>query len=152
MLIETNNTNIWKYHANSQWIVIPTNLSVNSTGHAVMGRGLAKELKERHPLIPELLGKHLKETSARILFLPLHKVICFPTKDRYDEDSKVTLIARCAAQLQHECSKWNSRVKVYLPQLGCGPGNLSWEREVKPVLDAWLDDRFVALVKENYNG
>lgn len=154
--------NIWQYHygvPEKNWIVIPTNLCTNSTGHAVMGRGLALQAKERYTLLPLLLGEHIKQPIVGSLpkYFPEYKVICLPTKEDFREKSKVTLIEQGLEKL-HDFAFMKKKLTgedhelTYLPKLGCGEGGLDWESEVKPLMEKYLDDRFVLVdnkVKEN---
>ena len=39
----------------------------------------------------------------------------------------------------------NGYNKVLLPRPGCGHGGLNWERDVKPLLQERLDDRFIVV-------
>ena len=90
--------NIWDNHfwtskEYSNWIVIPTNGNINSSGNAVMGRGLAKEAKDRFPLIPKKLGLCMKEKGAlNVYSFSNERLVAFPTKEEYWQHSKVTLI------------------------------------------------------------
>jgi hypothetical protein len=138
--------NIWERHLAGHWIIIPTNGTLNSTGHAVMGKGLALELKQRYTLIPTILGDEIRRHGNNVYFFPVYKVICFPTKDHYEDDSKVTLIEKGARQLADAFELFDG--PFYLPRLGCGEGNLDWERHVRPILSAWLDDKYIVLTKE----
>jgi len=58
--------------------------------------------------------------------------------------SDLSLIERSAKQLC-ELTDQNDWKSVVLPRPGCGAGELSWEREVRPLLAGILDQRFYAI-------
>lgn len=118
------------------FVLIPTNLEIDSYGHAIMGAGLAKQAADKYPGLTkhyaEFMGVHNTVVGREGLayFIP-GKLICFPTKYRWRAMSNRDLIGDSARQLlkfqrdRHEV--------IFCPKVGCGLGGLNW-RDVKPML------------------
>ena len=129
-------------------ICVTTN-GIVVNGLLVMGAGIAKLFADRYPRIRKILGyqverhgnlPHLFETDD-------HKMVCsFPTKHNYSDPSDMRLIRQSAYRLVDIVNmSWeypNPCRTVLLPRPGCGLGGLSWQKDVKPVLEGILDDRF----------
>jgi hypothetical protein len=138
-------TNIWNFHRAGFWIVIPTNGFVKNDGECVMGRGLAKQAAIKFPSLPKELGDRLKEYGNVIFTFHKYRIITFPVKHQWMEMANLELIEKSAKSLRDDIFKYNLSgilTPVYLPKVGCGNGKLSWEK-VKPILEKYLDDRFI---------
>ncbi len=131
-------------------IVIPTNLVTRNDGHAVMGKGLAQEAAEHYPELAKRLGIHIKNTKwvdegAQYYSNLKMNLICVPVKYHWRQKASLDLIRRSAIQLQHFVHNHGKTLGweyVFVPRLGCGNGQLSWE-VVEPILQAELvDPRF----------
>jgi len=57
------NRDLWSFLGAADAICITTNGYVKANGHAVMGRGCAREAAERFGRLPMILGKKLKEAG-----------------------------------------------------------------------------------------
>jgi O-acetyl-ADP-ribose deacetylase (regulator of RNase III) len=73
---------------------------------------------------------HLYPTPDRV-------IINFPTKKHWRDPSRVDYIEAGLVEFvriyeQHGLSS------VAFPQLGCGQGGLNWERQVRPVMEKYL--------------
>lgn len=150
--------NIFDYAGPGNVIVIPTNGNVTAYGKAVMGKGVALQAKQRWPKLPTDLGKILKREGNRIAHFGyqsengFERVVTFPTKENWPEDSTLALIEKNTVALANYCAGIGNDLSFYLPRLGCGEGGLQWEA-VKPVLAKLLDDRFVVVsLKANDKG
>ena len=78
--------------------------------------------------------------------VPVH-LITFPTKEHWRYPSKTRLIEQSAIQVLNIVNElWVDT--IYLPPAGCGNGGLNWDTQVCPILSKWLDDRFVAVLRE----
>jgi len=137
---------LWKTaHENSGWIVVPTNMLCRKDGKAVMGAGVAKDAAELYPDLPVNLGEYLRSGAKPLLYIE-HPIICLPTKVDWRDPSDLDLIENGCFELANFARvlhSLNNYSPIYLPRLGCGLGGLNWERQVRPVLDVILDDRFV---------
>ena len=134
--------NIWDFYDQGHWIVITTN-SVVSGGKNVMGKGIALEAKKRFPDLPRIIARHLLSSGNVAYPIYQYRLISFPTKYHWRAGSDINLIAESAEMLRDGVNRMQLEA-VYLPRPGCGCGGLSWE-DVKPVLEKYLDDRFVVV-------
>ncbi len=142
---------------------ITTNGVIRKNGNAVLGKGQALEAKKLVPGLEHQLGEYLRRYGNRAFYMGVHRVgerltslVTFPTKHHYRDNSDLDLIAESALQVKEIASKFQL-TKVYLPPVGCGLGNLDYEKQVRPVLHQILDDdRFVVVLgykgsEENQN-
>ena len=127
---------------------ITTNGIVKKDGCAVMGKGVALQAARRFPKLLRLLGKYLKEFRNSVhSFGSEYRIISFPTKDDWREDSSLEIIEESCQRLRDafEYTELGYFVKkIYMPRPGCGCGNLNW-KDVKPILEKYLDDRFIVV-------
>lgn len=142
--------NLFDYAGPGSVLIIPTNGNVTAYGKAVMGKGVALQAKQRWPKLPGDLGKALKRDGNRIAHFGyqsengFERVITFPTKENWPDNSTLALIEKNASALANYCAGIGKDLSFYLPRLGCGEGGLQWEA-VQPLLARWLDDRFVVV-------
>jgi hypothetical protein len=134
---------IWHYHEAGYPIVITTNGDLNSRGQAIMGRGIALEMKTRYPEFPQELAIHLEHYGNKVGYFKFYNVFTFPTKHHWFEKSDIELIKISALSL-YVASGWAGFDKVYMVRPGCSNGKLLW-RDVKPILDPILNDRFIVV-------
>ena len=104
-----------------------------------MGKGIAKEFKQRYP---EYLPPYKAACDAGILRpgklmlcqLEVHLddfewkipwVIFFPTKDHWRSKSRLEWIDAGLIYLKDHYREWKIK-SVAMPQLGCGLGGLQW--------------------------
>lgn len=145
--------NIWKRWESGHWIVIPTNGFVKGNGEAVMGRGLALQAKERFSDLAIRLGKYLLDNGNNVCFFENLRLISFPVKRFWFDKAIPELIERSckqAIEFLNENYAFGNEIKIefpiYIPKVGCGNGGLKWE-DVKPILEKYLDGRFVVCDK-----
>jgi hypothetical protein len=137
--------NLWEEPADA--ICITTNGFVKKNGELVMGRGVAKQAAQRYLDLPFIFGKLVREDGNHVHHRREHGpngdrlFFTFPVKHNWWEEADLGLIERSAHELVHVTHYMPEVKKVLLPLPGCGNGQLSW-REVKPVLEPILDDRF----------
>ncbi|MDE2095658.1 MAG: ADP-ribose-binding protein [Patescibacteria group bacterium] len=126
----------------------PTNGVVKKNGHAVMGRGLAKQVADRWPSVSWWLGQVLESDGNHVRALGgvpecdrKFSLVSFPTKNDWRDKSDLGLVRQSGVELVQltDFMRWK---KVILPRPGCDNGGLNW-REVKPVLEEIFDGRFV---------
>jgi hypothetical protein len=139
--------NIWDLDGDG--LCITTNRIVKEDGRAVMGAGIAKQCLERYPGVDKVLAYHIQEwpnnliTTLVIDFVRQQRIISFPTKYDWRDDSDLKLIVKSANQLM-DYIKWNKLGEVLLPRPGVGMGNLDWE-VVKATIAPILDDRVIVV-------
>ena len=152
-------------------VVVSTNGFVTKNNKCVMGRGIAKAIKEYYPGIDVTLGK-LINSKGNVVHLvddttdqPI--VVSFPVKPGsivndgsncvshcnttvgtrtpgFLAKADISLIERSLKQLvklADSHKEWNT---IICPRFGCGAGELSWV-EIKPLAEAILDDRFIVI-------
>ena len=136
---------IWDYHAQGHWIVITTNGSVNRYGEAVMGRGVALQAKQKFPLLPAKLGKALREADNIPHMFHEYRILTLPVKRYWYEKASLLLIETSVKYfIQSVNNAFLPNVAIYMVRPGCGNGQLDWA-EVKPILEKYLDDRFIVV-------
>lgn len=138
--------------------VITTNGDRNVTGGLIMGAGNAKEARDRFPGLDMQLGQLVERDGNRVHVVGVQDlsgkpftIVSLPTKHSYkDKISDLMLIASGLAHLVDlaDRKEW---LEVIVPQPGTGKGGLNWETQVRPLCEAFLDDRFILVdfVREN---
>lgn len=126
---------IWDVHDGGAIAVIPTNGVVRNDGRLVMGAGLAKQAADRFPALAAMAGHMVAKDGNTVLYFHRERLVTFPTKEHYQEPSTLDLIERSARALNAFMSEKviPPSLLVFIPQVGCGLGGLSWV-DVKPVL------------------
>lgn len=132
----------------SDAVCVTTNGMVKRSGYAVMGKGIALECDNRYH-VSYKLAQHLKRHGNRPCDLGQYDssqfhLVSFPTKNDWRNKSDIKLIKQSAEFLKDICDKQGIQT-CYLPPLGCG--GLDWEKDVKPVVENILDDRFVIVFR-----
>lgn len=135
--------NLWDYP--SDFTVITTNGAIRKDGALVMGRGCAREAKDKFPGLEYSLGALVEGEGNKVFALLDEELITFPVKHHWRQSADINLIENSVKDLvivvnQIE-KKFNCNIKVVMPRPGCGNGNLYW-KDVKPVIEKYLDDRF----------
>ena len=129
-------TNI--FESNAQVLVN----TVNTVG--VMGKGLAKEFKRLYPEMFKQYQKFCEEGQLTVGKLQVYKtpnkwVLNFPTKANWRHPSKLEYIEQGLQKFVDNYERLGVK-SVAFPMLGCGNGGLSWEDEVKPLMEKYLGD------------
>lgn len=127
--------NIWDVHRAGAIAVIPTNGVVRNDGKLVMGAGLAKQAMDRFPALPAMVGHMVARDGNTVLYFHRERLFTFPTKGHYSGPSTLDLIRQSASELNTLMSTdvIPPDLLVFIPQVGCGLGGLSWT-DVKPIL------------------
>lgn len=114
--------------------------TVNTVG--VMGKGIAAVFKRLYPEMfqryRELCLDRKLDIGKLYIYRTSNKIVVnFPTKKHWRNPSRVDYIEaglRKFAATYHEYGISS----VAFPQLGCGHGELDWERQVQPMMEAYL--------------
>lgn len=139
----------WKVWKAYDVALITTNGYIKKSGEGVMGAGIAKQAKDKYPVLPKRLGTRIRENGnivqsiAKMVFKDGSRVIlgAFPVKHSWDERADESLIEESCKQLMHVLNdKFPDNAKVLLNYPGIGNGKLKRE-QVKPILDKYLDER-----------
>lgn len=134
-------------------LCITTNGDINKHDRAVMGRGCAEQAAKIWIGIDVALAKGIRANGnvVNVLKHPDGKdpraVLSLPVKHHWNERADIGLIASSLADLV-SFTDWAGWTLVVLPRPGCGNGKLNWEREVREVCEAILDERFVVVHRE----
>lgn len=151
-------------------ICITTNGHYTTDGLGVMGGGCAAECAKRWPATSIRLGKCLKNFGTNIPFIigavddegdylePNLKLIkeekynclifSFPTIDNLIDGAKLELIQRSAEEMKIFADRFGLK-GIVLGRPGSGIGGLNYHKEVKPLLEKILDNRFIIVSFEH---
>ena len=114
---------------------------VNTMG--VMGAGLAREVSRMYPEIMPEYRSRCKKDQLRVGSLFLHKahdrkILCFPTKIRWQDPSCLDYIRIGLEAFVRAHQTLNIKSYVF-PALGCGLGGLWYNGEVAPLMIKYLE-------------
>lgn len=129
-------------------ICVTTNGSVKDDGRAVMGRGIAKQAAKLFPELPLLLGTKIQTFGNHFHYLQYYQdrgytVAAFPVKHLWkDAQADLKLIEESCKDLVESTME---NVTVALVRPGCGVGGRDWETEVRPILERYMDERFIVV-------
>lgn len=115
--------------------------TVNTVG--VMGKGLAHELKKKHP---QMFKAYKKICDERLLDVgqlwlwrsPNQWILNFPTKKNWRNPSKLEYVEQGLIKFRAQYERQGIR-EIAFPRLGCGNGGLSWD-VVQPMMHDYLSD------------
>ena len=115
--------------------------AVNTVG--VMGKGIALQFKRRFPENFRAYERACKKDDVQIgkmftVYLgestnPRY-IINFPTKRSWREKSRLEYVREGLEDLLCEIERLGIR-SIAVPSLGCGNGGLSWDTEVRPLIE-----------------
>ncbi len=135
------------------WICITTNGETTKQGKAVMGAGVAKQARDRYKDVDVLLGQKLFIRGNEVNYLcklpefgKKSRLLSFPTKNKWRENSSLDLIEASAKELLIQFNralvKYRSERKpvplVVIPRPGCDNGKLDWsvvKARIAPILE-----------------
>jgi len=138
--------NIWSYHGKGYRIVVTTNGTIKGDGSCVMGRGIALQARKKFPYLPQELGSLIEDWGNRVHRLDQYRLISFPVKHNWWEKADLELIEESTKQLKVATgfASGLQSESIYMVRPGCRNGGLDW-KDVKPILEKYLDDRFVVV-------
>lgn len=140
-MIEING-NFWEYPA--QYYCVTTNGIVKNNGELVMGAGIALEAKNRFPQLPQRLGKLVSIFGNKAFFLQDLRIISFPTKHHFKDNSDIKLIENSAKEIA-AFVKIHQVESIVMTRPGCGHGKLNW-KDVKNVIEPiFSTDQFIVI-------
>lgn len=114
--------------------------TVNTVG--IMGRGIAKEFKYYYPEMFAQYQRLCERGQFQVGQLWLFKtprkwILSFPTKKHWRQPSQPKYIEAGLQKFVDTYAK-NSITAISFPMLGCGNGELDWERTVRPLMEKYL--------------
>lgn len=137
---------MWTAFAAADLFLITTNSAIRKDGALVMGRGIARQARERFPGLAEALGQHILNTCGELgeysLLIsprwPTAKLGAFQVKRHYSQTASLELIRHSTAALCAWCADHpDAQVALNFP--GIGNGRLRRE-DVLPII-AQLPDQ-----------
>jgi len=116
--------------------------TVNTVG--VMGKGIAKSFKQLYPEMYREYRQLCKAGKLNIGKLYIYRtpnkiIVNFPTKKHWRNPSQVEYVEAGLQEFVRIYDKYGIST-VSFPQLGCGNGELNWEKQVRPVMERYLKD------------
>lgn len=129
--------NLWALHDSGKIIAITTNGTVTRDGLAVMGRGIARDARDRFPSLATRLAAHIIRYDLHLAYFPDLRLMCFPVKYEWKQEASLPLIRQSRNELEIVSRALD--LPVYMVRPGCGNGGLEWE-VVRPIMAA-LPDR-----------
>ena len=114
--------------------------TVNTVG--VMGKGIAADFKKLYPEMYERYRRLCQEEKLDVGMLYIYRtpnkiIVNFPTKKHWRQRSRVEYIEAGLEKFVTHYGDYGIS-SVSFPQLGCGHGELDWEKQVHPVMERHL--------------
>jgi len=114
--------------------------TVNTVG--VMGKGIAADFKKLYPEMYKRYRRLCQEEKLDVGMLYIYRtpnriVVNFPTKKHWRQRSRVEYIEAGLEKFVTHYGDYGIS-SVSFPQLGCGHGELDWEKQVQPVMERHL--------------
>ncbi|MCI0575356.1 MAG: hypothetical protein L0331_04015, partial [Chloroflexi bacterium] len=154
---------MWTAYDKADLFLITTNSTIHS-GALIMGRGIARQARDRFPGLDKALGQQILNTCGYLgqygLLIsprwPEAKLGAFQVKTHYDKPADLALIEHSTAALQAWCAAHPAAL-VCLNFPGIGNGRLPREQvlliveQLPPnvtIWDYWEDDPPAPMVKQ----
>jgi len=112
-------------------LIVTTNGAVRNDGACVMGRGIARYVRDEYPDLPFRLGRLIDDHGNRPFRLTA-SIWTLPVKHHWAEEADLDLIAASLAHLVAMESKFGVAT-LLMPRPGCGNGRLAWT-DVEPLM------------------
>jgi len=135
---------LWDMYNDGEWIAITTNGFVKKNGECVMGKGCAREARDRFPTIASALGTIITSGGNHVAKIA-ERIVSFPVKHNWWEDADIDLIKQSCDELTAYLTTNDVR-RIYLPRPGCGNGKLKWNT-IGCIIDPLLDDRVIVVTR-----
>ncbi|HLD94727.1 MAG TPA: macro domain-containing protein, partial [Anaerolineales bacterium] len=116
--------------------------TVNTVG--VMGKGIALAFKQLYPEMYQEYRKLCEERKFTVGMLYIYRtpnkiVVNFPTKQHWRTPSRLDYIEAGLKKFVDRYQDYGIS-SVSFPQLGCGNGELDWQKQVQPLMEKYLKD------------
>lgn len=164
------NGDIWEIHeklinkeTEKVIFVVPTNLGWKKDGSNVMGRGLAKQVKEKFSYIPIIYGSFCFQLEKGVYDNSISFIeagqedeflfLMFPTKPLNKDFPHLSWKQNSTLEtIENSCKdfikKYDKNTIYLFPMVGCGNGQLK-ESEVIPILEKYFSNKDnIILVKQ----
>lgn len=126
--------------------------TVNTFG--VMGKGIALVFKQLYPEMYREYRKLCDEHKFSIGMLYIYRtpnkiVVNFPTKLHWRNPSRLDYIEIGLKKFLDHYQDYGIS-SISFPQLGCGNGELNWEKQVQPLMEKYLKDLPIPVYIHHY--
>jgi O-acetyl-ADP-ribose deacetylase (regulator of RNase III) len=116
--------------------------AVNTVG--AMGKGIAADFKQLYPEMYKRYRDLCREGKLDVGMLYIYRtpnkiVVNLPTKKHWRQPSRVEYIESGLYKFVEHYGDYGIS-SVSFPQLGCGHGELDWEKQVQPLMERYLHD------------
>lgn len=115
---------MWSIFDLTDYFIITTNSYIRQDGAVVMGRGIAKQMKDKYPEVPFQFAKQIKHLGTYGLIFHLGDdthLGAFQVKHHYADPATVSLIHHSAVQLDHFAEEYpHKRFDMNFPGIGNG--------------------------------
>jgi len=119
--------NLWDFDCKEYYRVITTNGCIKKDGTAVMGKGIALQANQKYPLLSTKLANHIETYGNVVGIFPNYKIITFPTKNNWRNESNYKIIQKsCDELVLNWLADYKNIGKVVMPKVGCSNGGLDW--------------------------
>lgn len=108
-------------------MVVTTNGFVKRNGECVMGRGIARQVRDGVPGSALKLGELIARHGNRPFRL-YPDIWTMPVKHNWMEQADLDLMAESLVDLAKMAERWQPEL-IRFPRPGCGNGGLDWERD-----------------------
>lgn len=130
---------MWSVFNTAKIFMITTNPIRRKDGAVVMGRGIAREAKERFPDLPYHFGRRLESNGNQFVGCISDPIWYFMVKDHWAQPAKLEIIDASVEDCLYKFNEFDGmRVDLNFP--GIGNGQLSRE-DVLPLMER-LPDNF----------
>lgn len=139
MILERGN--MWNVFGKTDLFLITTNPIITIAEAVVMGRGLAKEIKDRYPDLPYDFAKQLKAGYANVGYIGKYdhqRVGWFMVKSHWQEPAELEIINKSVEQLT-AVAMFNKHWRIDLNFPGIGNGKLK-RQDVLPIIEQLPDN------------
>lgn len=122
------------------WKLVPINWE-EIANKAIMGAGLALQVKMLNPMFPYILGIHIRnyDTPKPVLLGQGGNALWWGIPTKYkpgDEKSSPSLMNAMLMEFSIVIRRQRIKPIIMLPRLGCGCGKLKWHH-VKKVIEVY---------------
>ena len=148
---------LWEYHSQGRWVVVPTNIGWKADGSNVMGRGVPRQAAQRFLELPHWYGVQLREDPDPVVVYRPRRLVLFAVKPLDREHpwlswrqpatlEQIEASVRALAEFRAPGCPL-AGVQLAMPMVGCGNGQLDPE-DVLPILERELgSDEGIVLVR-----
>lgn len=135
---------MWSVYNETDAFLFTGNSYLRKDGALVMGRGLARQVRDRVKGSDQRFGRAIKEMSGHLGEYNVawstkasEKIGVFQVKYHFKDDADLSLIERSAEKLHQQIRKYPpNRVDLNFPGIGNGGQSVS---DVKPIIDSLPD-------------